>query len=1030
MVSGILKGQILIDNTLSPQLLIEEVLVNNGVSITGVEFQGVQSAQLAKFTDNNSNFGFLEGIFMSTGWVTAINSNSTILADFEVNFGSNDMDIATLSRNDITDIHDAVVLEFDFVPNGDSVSFKYVFASEEYPDYVCSEFNDAFGFFLSGPGINGNFTDNAINIATIPNSTTFVSIGTVNSGFQGIFPNPIATCNLNNSQYYVNNNLDLNLPFITPKPVVYNAWTVVLEAKAAVQCGQEYHIKLAIADVIDGNFDSGVFLEANSFNSTNIDLGVAGVAIDANTNIAYEGCSIDLTFSRPQDDLGDTTNIPLSWDGTAIPNTDYSDFPDSLLFLPGEDTVTYTLNITLDNQPESPEIIEINLLTTECSGSGFTFEVYIADPPPVIIGISDTVLVACEDSVQLNALVDGGTGNLIYNWETSLNNSISNNASTPWLNAADQGEYLIEVIDTCSQDTARKIVVFLQAIIQGEVDFSISNNVFCAGESLVISNNSNNLNEFFWTFSDGFISNDLVPSYEPFNSGVLTIELIGGDSNACYISDTAELDILVNDSAFANFNVQIYCPNTTYTLSSIDQTTGNSYSWASNNGLTGNQSTFDINFAAQGNYQITLQVTNSSGCTDAVTKDVVAGIPVNVEASFSLFSNRFCNNSNVNPINQSVNATDYIWYDGNGQIYTDFQPQFSYQDTGYYDISLVASSSLSCSGADSSTITIHVETAEANFSTDTLCQDDSYQFNSLNNENIVSWTWSIDQVSSSTLNPFTTAISTSGNHTISLTVTSDIGCSDTQSKNVYVVERPISNFINEPACVGQFTSFENQSVGELTSVLWDFGDGQTTTAINPNHIFWSEGDFVVSLSSFADHCPADVYTETITTFHVPDLSLGDDLLLCQGEIVKIGLPDSVTSELESIIWSTGSSGDSILVSLDYPIVQVTGYINVCNKSDILEIMEECPVSAPTAFSPNGDGFNDEFNIIDNNVASFNLTIYNRWGEMVYNSSSFQNGWDGIYKNNQAPMDLYTFIVKGVKIDGIEFSQSGSFVLIR
>src|SRR5690606_1780277 len=74
------------------------------------------------------------------------------------------------------------ILEFDFVPNGDSLMFRYVFASKEYPGYTCSSFNDAFGFFISGPGINGPFSNNAINIALIPGTDVPVAINTLNSG--------------------------------------------------------------------------------------------------------------------------------------------------------------------------------------------------------------------------------------------------------------------------------------------------------------------------------------------------------------------------------------------------------------------------------------------------------------------------------------------------------------------------------------------------------------------------------------------------------------------------------------------------------------------------------------------------------------------------------------------------------------------------------------------------------------------------------------------------------------------------------
>ena len=137
-----------------------------------------------------------------------------------------------------TNTNDAAVLEFDFVPEQDKVSFQYVFASEEYNEYVGS-FNNVFAFFLDGE-----------NIALIPETTTPVSIHNVN--------------NDNNSEFYNDNNpSDLGTP--TPFSIEYDGFTVVLTAVANVEAGVPHHIKLAVADTSDSILDSAVFLAASSF---------------------------------------------------------------------------------------------------------------------------------------------------------------------------------------------------------------------------------------------------------------------------------------------------------------------------------------------------------------------------------------------------------------------------------------------------------------------------------------------------------------------------------------------------------------------------------------------------------------------------------------------------------------------------------------------------------------------------------------------------------------------------------------------
>jgi len=201
-----------------------------------------------------------EGIILSTGLATeAEGPNASARTGKTVNSGKGDRDLARLIGT--SNIHDAVALEFDFTPTVEEISFEYVFASEEYCEYVGSEFNDVFGFFISGPGINGTFENGAINIATLPNSNEYVSINSVN--FEAT------------REYYIKN----ARPFTAVgcrerfggKPVEnlieYDGLTTMLTAVANVIPCETYHIKLVIGDLNDGVWDSAVLLKANSFNA-------------------------------------------------------------------------------------------------------------------------------------------------------------------------------------------------------------------------------------------------------------------------------------------------------------------------------------------------------------------------------------------------------------------------------------------------------------------------------------------------------------------------------------------------------------------------------------------------------------------------------------------------------------------------------------------------------------------------------------------------------------------------------------------
>ena len=154
-----------------------------------------------------TNIGINSGIILSTGDANvAIGPNDDFNAGV-IGFPNNtDSDLEQIAG---VSINDACILEFDFIPVSSTISFQYVFGSEEYNEFVCSAFNDAFGFFVSGPGINGPFSNNAINIALLPDGVTPVTINTVNIGTPGtnpqVDPDDCPTGGLGNNAFFVNN---------------------------------------------------------------------------------------------------------------------------------------------------------------------------------------------------------------------------------------------------------------------------------------------------------------------------------------------------------------------------------------------------------------------------------------------------------------------------------------------------------------------------------------------------------------------------------------------------------------------------------------------------------------------------------------------------------------------------------------------------------------------------------------------------------------------------------------------------------
>ena len=234
--------------------------------------------------------GFPDGIILSTGDVRlAEGPNIFVDTSTEFNKASSDKDLMEIATDSLFDV---TVLEFDFIPVESEVIFQYVFASEEYCEFVGTNFNDVFGFFVSGPGINGPFSDGAINVARLPNSDEFVSINTVNHE--------------TNQNIYIKNELrdDVGNCDIMFNPshistFEYDGLTIPLLARFRVIPCETYHIRLVVGDVADDKLDSAVFLRSNSF-----DLGelatVKTIIPNQKDTVAYENClDGQFVFTRP-----------------------------------------------------------------------------------------------------------------------------------------------------------------------------------------------------------------------------------------------------------------------------------------------------------------------------------------------------------------------------------------------------------------------------------------------------------------------------------------------------------------------------------------------------------------------------------------------------------------------------------------------------------------------------------------------------------------------------------------------------------
>ncbi len=382
-------------------------IVGSGVTISNVVLNcGSDGAGL--FTNGNTtNIGIDNGVLLTSGLATdAIGPNSVGNTSFNTGNGS-DPDLQSLITQPL---NDACVLSFDFVADADVISVQYVFASEEYPEYVCSSFNDVFGFFVSGPNPNGgNYISQ--NIATIPGTTLPVAINTVNPGTSGSQGSSSGCTSLAYSSFYVSN--------YEGTSIEYDGFTVTLFSEVAVVPGQTYTFKFAIADASDSVLDSGVFIKGESFSVFTCQAGNIGITFDDGSTATQNACigeNETISVNTSSIVTSDYTFVLTSGNGTVLAYDDNGDFTPEDFGL----NVYFVYGISFDGVVSLPEV-------------GGNIDDLVADPEEGCYEVSNPLQVNVGECCSLEVVCPESNGG---------NVSCLDEAVAP-------GSDAIEIIDSC-----------------------------------------------------------------------------------------------------------------------------------------------------------------------------------------------------------------------------------------------------------------------------------------------------------------------------------------------------------------------------------------------------------------------------------------------------------------------------------------------------------------------------------------------------------------------------------------------------
>ncbi len=452
----------------------------------------------------------------------------------------------------------------------------------------------------------------------------------------------------------------------------------------------------------------------------------------------------------------------------------------------------------------------------------------------------------------------------------------------------------------------------------------------------------------------------------------------------------------------------------------------------------------------------------SKNCNEAMLKIEMnfAGVGASVKATINgVFDTIGCVPLTVRFIDTLAKGKKYIWSYGDGtKSDTTFAPNnfssHTYNSVGVFRLMLVSIDSLTCNISDTAYINVRVGNNEVkpNFNAVKIggCQSNTFQFNNTSTAVIPVYTpnsflWDFGDGTTpqrAGINAVTHTYASPGIYNVKLTVDDSVFCNapDTITKQVRLAVNVKAQFETpDRGCQPYTAHFKNTSLGG-TDFQWDFGDGTTSTDIDPTHTYPNTGTYTVKLTAIdTTTCnKTDVATFPITVYPVPTAEY--DFGPKPGDINK---PINFTNQsvgANSYVWDFGDGETSIAANPSH-IFNETATFNVCliatNAAGCSDTICK-PVQArvnplldvPNAFTPTQPGVNSVIAVRGYGVKKMSWKIYNRWGQLVFESASLKSSWDGTFKGTLQPQDVYTYTLDAEFTDGKKLRKTGDITLLR
>ncbi|MFL5753531.1 MAG: PKD domain-containing protein, partial [Bacteroidia bacterium] len=627
------------------------------------------------------------------------------------------------------------------------------------------------------------------------------------------------------------------------------------------------------------------------------------------------------------------------------------------------------------------------------------------------------------------------SGSISNNYWSFGNGDTSTTAGPVYLYPAD-GSYSVELVVTsangCKDSLTKAATVYPRAAVNFVSDsVCIGSNTHFTNLTTIVSGNLT----FTWDFGDTQTSAQINPNHQYAVADTFAVTLISTSAYNC--KDTLVQNAVVFGQPTSNFALANVCAydSAGFTNTSLTGGSALNYTWDFGDGFYSSASDPMHLFPNPGTYLVKLTVNSAAGCTSSLAKNItIYQVPT---ANFTVAN--VCDTVAANYINLSNIAAEtlsHVWTFGDGNSSAVANPTHLYSAFGTYNLQLISSSSLGCTDTAWGSVTVYPRPV-ANFSAPAVCDGYPTVFtdsSSVASGTLTSYSWDFgDGTNSIVKNPLHQFLNP-GTYPVKLIPTSDKGCSNEITINAVINVLPVADFTFISECDSDPIVYSNTSfisTGTLTYV-WSFGDGQQDVLASPTHLFASGGTWYSELLATSDLGCKDSITKPVGVYSIPQPDAGTDTSVSMGYSVTLNATGGA-----NYFWfpATGLSSTGISNPVATPM-ETTIYVltvidaNGCIGYDtvVVNVKEDFKLVANNVFTPNGDGVNDYFKI--ENIETYALTklsIFDRWGQLVYSKKGYANTWDGTAGQDILPDGTYYY---AVTFDESGKVYKGSVTLLR